>query len=189
MTKEYYKTDKSVEEYIKAAEGFDGAEHIGQLKTYLPSGSTLLEIGTGPGSDWEILHTDYDVTGSDFSKQFLERLDEKFPSGEFLELDAATLLTQQKFDGIYSNKVLHHLNDEEMQSSIYRQHDILNPDGVICHSFWEGQGSEIFKGMFVKYHTMDSLKGLFETRFEILLMEYYNEFEDDDSILLIARKK
>jgi cyclopropane fatty-acyl-phospholipid synthase-like methyltransferase len=189
MSGEYYKTNESVEQYIKLAQGDNGAELIDKLKPFLPSEKRLLEIGSGPGSDWEILNQDYMVTGSDNSVQFLDRLVKKYPSGEFLELDATTLDTDQKFEGIYSNKVMHHLKDDQILTSIHRQHKILDSDGVISHSFWKGEGSEVFKGLFVNYYTMDSLKTLFEPLFDILLLEYYNEFENDDSILLIGKKK
>ena len=83
---------------------------------------------------------------------------------------------------------MHHLRDNELKDSIKRQHDILKPNGIICHSFWKGEGSEIFKGLFVNYHTKMSLKEVFETHFEILSIEFYKEFENDDSILLIGKK-
>jgi 2-polyprenyl-3-methyl-5-hydroxy-6-metoxy-1,4-benzoquinol methylase len=60
-------------------------------------------------------------------------------------MDASKLETELAFDGIYSNKVLHHLNNEELKNSVKRQSEILNPKGIICHSFWKGEGSEIFK--------------------------------------------
>jgi ubiquinone/menaquinone biosynthesis C-methylase UbiE len=186
---EYYKTDSSVEEYIRLAKDFNGADLIEKLKVSLSTGSSVLEIGSGPGSDWEILKRDFDATGSDFSPQFLERLIKKYPQGEFLALDATTLDTDRQFDGIYSNKVLHHLQDDKIKSSILKQNDLLNHNGIVCHSFWKGEGSEVFKGLFVNYHTRESLKSIFEAKFEILLMEDYKEFEDNDSILLIAKKK
>lgn len=189
MSKEYYKTAESVEEYIRLAKGFNGAELIKKLKIFLATGSSVLEIGTGPGSDWEILNEDYAVIGSDFSVQFLERLIKKYPKGKFLKLDATTLDIDQQFDAVYSNKVMHHLKDDEIKASIQRQFELLHDDGMICHSLWKGEGSEVFKGMFVNYHTNDALKSLFELQFDILLMEDYNEFEDNDSILLIAKKK
>ena len=113
----------------------------------------------------------------------------KNSDGEFLELDAVTLITDKKFDGIYSNKVMHHLTDNELERSIKRQYEILNTNGIICHSFWKGEGSEVFKGLFVNYHDEVGLKEAFKTHFEILSIENYKEFEDDDSILLIGKKK
>ncbi len=189
MSTNYYKTKESVEEYIHLAKDVNGGELIKKLKKYLPSNSTLLEIGSGPGTDWNILNEDYQVTGSDNSKEFLSHLKSSNPKGQFIELDAITLNTHETFDGIYSNKVLHHLEDDELQSSIKRQFEILSTNGIICHSFWKGEGSEVFKGMFVNYHTEAELRELFEPNFDILLLESYAEFEEGDSLLLIAKKK
>jgi len=189
MNSDYYKTKESVEEYIKAAEGFDGLHLIEQLKKFLPVNSFVLEIGSGPGTDWKILNKVYEAVGSDNSQEFLARLSSKNPKDKFLELDAITLTTEKKFDGIYSNKVLHHMRDNELYDSIKRQHEILNEEGIICHSFWKGKGSEIFKGLFVNYHSEKTLNEFFKEFFEILLMESYGEFEDGDSLILIGKKK
>lgn len=189
MKGEYYKTKESVDEYIKLAEGVNGKLLIEKLERVLPPNSVLLEIGSGPGTDWKILNKSFRVIGSDNSTEFLSHLMSKNSDGEFLELDAVTLITDKKFDGIYSNKVMHHLTDNELASSIKRQYEILNTNGIICHSFWKGEGSEVFKGLFVNYHDEVGLKEAFKTHFEILSIENYKEFEDDDSILLIGKKK
>lgn len=185
----YYKTQESVSEYIKLAKDVNGKELIEKLTQHLPLKSVLLEIGSGPGSDWKILNQLYEVTGSDNSIEFLNHLRNENQNGDFLELDAVSLKTEKKFDGIYSNKVLHHLNDSELMDSIKRQSNVLNAHGIVCHSFWKGEGSEVFKGLFVNYHDEVGLKEAFKTHFEILSIENYKEFEDDDSILLIGKKK
>jgi len=189
MNNNYYKTKESVEEYIKLAKDVDGGQLIKKLNNFLPSNSFLLEIGSGPGADFQILKRDYIVVGSDYSTEFLRRLISHYTKDEFLNLDAVTLRTDKKFDGIYSNKVLQHLTDEELRKSILRQFDLLNIDGIICHSFWKGEGDEVFNGLLVNYQTDESLSVLFEDHFEILLLEEYNEFEDGDSLLLIGKKK
>jgi len=189
MRADYYKTKESVEEYIRLAKGVNGRELIEKLMVFFPFDSTLLEIGSGPGTDWNILKEDYQVVGSDNSKEFLSHLISNNPTGRFLELDAITLNIDEKFDGIYSNKVLHHLKDNELIDSIKRQYDVLNPNGIICHSFWKGEGSEIFKGLFVNFHSEKALRGSFEKYFEILMIASYDEFEAGDSLLLIGKKK
>ncbi len=189
MEEEYYKTKKSVEEYIRMAKDVNGKQLIGKLEQVLAPKSILLEIGSGPGTDWRILNRSYRVTGSDNSTEFLNHLRAENPNGTFLELDAITLQTNKKFDGLYSNKVLHHLNDHELAESIKRQYEVLNTNGIICHSFWKGEGSEIFKGLFVKYHTEKSLKEVFGQHFKILSIESYAEFEQGDSLLLLGIKK
>lgn len=189
MKGEYYKTKESVEEYIQLAKNVSGKQLIEKLNQFLFSNSVLLEIGSGPGTDWKILDGYYKVIGSDNSIEFLDYLVSQNPNGEFLELDGVLLNTDKRFDGIYSNKVLHHLKDVELIHSIKRQFEILNQNGIICHSFWKGEGSEIFKGLFVNYHNEENLRELFMQYFEILLLEHYQEFEEEDSILLIARRK
>lgn len=188
MDKGYYKTKESVEEYIELAKGVNGKNLISKLEQVLPSGSILLELGSGPGSDWEILSKSYKITGSDFSKEFLDHLIVKHPNEEFVQLDAITLNTDKKFDGIYSNKVLHHLKDSELKDSIKRQSEILNANGIICHSFWKGEGSEVFKGLFVNYHDEPRLREFYKKYFEIISINEYPEFEKGDSLLVIARK-
>ena len=189
MEGEYYKTKESVDEYIKLAEDVNGKQLIEKLKQVLLPNSDVLEIGSGPGTDWNILNETYNVIGSDNSTEFLDYLIKKNPNGEFIELDAISIETDKKYDGIYSNKVMHHLTDKELVDSIKRQYEILNPNGIICHSFWKGEGSEIFKGLFVNYHNSIDLIEFYKAYFEILTIEKYQEFEDEDSILLIGRKK
>jgi len=189
MNEEYYKTKESVEEYIELAKDVNGAELIEKLKQVLPLNSNLLEIGSGPGTDWEILNELYTVIGSDNSPQFLNHLIAKYPNGQFLNLDAITINTSKTFDGIYSNKVLQHLKDNELSDSIKRQSEILNINGIICHSFWKGKGFEVFKGLYVNYHNEEKLKDYFKDYFEILSIISYQEFEEGDSILLIGKKK
>lgn len=189
MAENYYKTKESVEEYIRLAKDVSGKDLIEKLKKLLPTQSTLLELGTGPGTDWNILSQDYTVVGSDNSQEFLSHLHSSNPSGRFIELDAITLNIEEQFDGLYANKVLHHLKDDELTRSIERQYDILNPEGVICHSFWRGEGSEIFKGLYVNYQTEETLRTYFEQYFEILVLDRYAEFEEADSLLLIGKKK
>ena len=189
MNNNYYHTRESVLEYIKMAEGYNGRSIISRLRNHLNPRSKLLEIGSGPGTDWNILNETYEVVGSDNSNEFLKHLSENNPDGKFLNIDAVKLSANLKFDGIYSNKVLHHLTNEELENSISRQSEILNTKGVICHSFWAGEDSETYNGLFVNYHTMRELKGLFAFDFEIQIMERYKEFETNDSIFLIGVKK
>lgn len=74
MNDNCYKTKESVEEYIKLAKDVDGGQLIKKLNNFLPSNSLLLEIGSGPGIDFQILKKDYRVVGSDYSTEFMSRL-------------------------------------------------------------------------------------------------------------------
>lgn len=189
MSEAYYHNKKSVDQYIKLAKDVNGRELISKLKNHLSPESKLLEIGSGPGTDWRILNEDFNVIGSDNSKEFLKHLRSNNPSGIFLEIDAITINTKENFKGIYSNKVLQHLTNEELSDSIKRQYEVLTDGGIVCHSFWKGEGAEFYNGLFVNYQTEESLTKLFETYFYLLTMDSYAEFEDGDSILLIGKRK
>jgi trans-aconitate methyltransferase len=106
---EYNHTKESVEEYIRLAKDVNSKELIEKLKNYLPRHSKVLELGSGPGTDLKILNETYYVTGSDNSREFLNHLKSAHPKGSFLDLDAVSLNTDEMFDALYSNKVLHHL--------------------------------------------------------------------------------
>ncbi len=185
----FFDTEKGVEQYIKMAEGYDGAELIKILQKYLPENSTILELGMGPGKDTDILKNSYAVTGSDNSQIFLDKYKKNNPDADLLFLDATTLQTQQKFDCIYSNKVLHHLTREDLIKSLQRQKETLNPNGIMLHSFWKGSKTENIEGLIFTYYEMDDLKKMTESDFEILATETYTEMEKDDSIYVILRNK
>lgn len=189
MDSTYYKAPETVREYIQLSKDVNGADLIDRLKSFLPPKSKLLELGSGPGSDWALLRDEYEVTGSDYSLEFIKHLKDRHPEGTFLQLDAITLTVDQSFKGIYSNKVLHHLTDQELQDSIARQYQVLEEGGIICHSFWKGQGEDFFKGLYVNNHLESELKVFFEPLFELLLLENYQEFEAEDSLVLIAKKR
>ena len=69
-------------------------------------------------------------------EEFLEHLENSYIKGEFLKLDASTLISDEKFEGIYSNKVLHHLTDEALLLSVKRQSELLKEGGIICHYYY-----------------------------------------------------
>jgi len=61
--------------------------------------------------------------------------------------------------------------------------------GLFVILFWKGEGTEVFKGLFVNYHTEQDLRNLFDSYFDIISITHYAEFETDDSIYMMARKK
>ena len=92
----FFDTEKGIEQYIKMAECYDGAELIKILQKYLPENSTVLELGMGPGKDLDILKKLYTVTGSDNSQIFLDKYERSHPDADLLLLDAVTMNTNRK---------------------------------------------------------------------------------------------
>lgn len=185
----YFDNEKNVNDYISMAEGYDGKELIEILKKYLPKDSTVLELGTGPGVDLEILKKTYQATGSDNAQPFLERYRKKHKDAELLLIDAVTINTEQKFDCIYSNKVLHHLTKDELKQSLLRQRDVLENEGILFHSFWYGNKVEEHHGMRFTYYTKEDLEKIIGINFKIVEMEKYEEMEKEDSLYVLLKKQ
>ena len=185
----FFDTEKGVNEYIKMTEGYDGSELINIFTNFLPDGSSVLELGMGPGKDMDMLQKYYTVTGSDNSKIFLEKYKQKNHNADLLLLDAVTVKTERKFDAIFSNKVLHHLTTDDLKTSLKNQKDIVNPNGILFHSFWKGNKTENIKGLLFVYYEMETLKKLFEPDFEILELKTYTEDQQDDSIYAVLKVK
>lgn len=184
----YFDDRKNVDSYIKMAEGYDGRELITILKKHLPAGSTVLELGMGPGVDLDLLTQSYTVTGSDSSEVFLEIYRKKHPAADLLQLDAVTVDTERTFDCIYSNKVLHHLSRKDIPTSFARQQERLPTGGLLFHTFWYGQKEEEHHGLRFVYYTEDDLLKEIGPGFEILATERYQELDDGDSFYILLRK-
>ena len=185
----FFDTEKGVEQYINIAKGYDGTELIRILQKHLPSKSTVLELGMGPGKDLNILKKSYRATGSDNSQIFLDKYRKQYGNIDLLFLDAVTLQTKRKFDCIYSNKVLHHLTHEDLAKSLQRQKEILSPNGIAFHSFWKGNKVEQMEELLFTYYEIEKLKEIAEHDFEILAAETYTEIEDRDSIYVVLKSK
>lgn len=184
---ELYNSAQGVARYLKMAEGFDGRQLIVALGEHLEAGATVLEPGMGPGKDLDILMGRYTVTGSDSSDVFLDRYRIANPDADLLRLNAVTINTDRHFDAIYSNKVMHHLSDEELTVSLARQAKVLTIGGFVMHSFWYGDSYEEYDGMPVYCRNENILRAAFSSCFDIFSMNVYAEMEDGDSVYVIAK--
>lgn len=182
----YYQDEKNVEEYVEMAEGFDGSEFVPILRRFLPDGAAILELGMGPGKDIDILNQYFQVTGSDFSQIFLDRYRKTHPNADLVQLNAATMDIERRFDGIYSNKVLHHLTHEELRQSLRKQLALLKPGGILFHTIWTGDGSDKMAGMRFEYYTEETFADLLNEGV-IVDVQRYTEMEPEDSIYFVIK--
>jgi cyclopropane fatty-acyl-phospholipid synthase-like methyltransferase len=185
----YFDDEKNAQAYIEMADGYDGKELIEVLKLHIPEGSSVLELGMGPGKDCDILRQSYRVTGSDNSAIFLKLYRKAHPEADVLQLDAVCIETQRTFDCIYSNKVLHHLTTPKLHASFQRQYDVVNDDGVVFHSFWYGSKQEELDGLLFVYYTETDLQKIMGKYFMILDIQRYTEIEGNDSLYVIGKKR
>lgn len=186
----FYYEKENAEAYAAMCEGYDASAQLKLLYQYLPEGSAVLELGSGPGNDFELLREKYDVTGSDYSPAFIEMLQMRFPENEIVQLDAITIETDRAFDAVYSNKVLHHLSNEDLKASFARQAEILSPKGFVFHLVWKTLEAPK-EDMGVEFHmrNIEQIKEAMGDVFEIVEVEEFCEFDDGDSLAILAQKK
>ena len=185
----FFDTTEGVEEYLEMAKGHDGRELIEKLLAYLPQGATVLELGMGPGTDLDLLSEHYEVTGSDNSRLFLDRYLENNPGADLLLLDAVTLDTDRRFDCLFSNKVLHHLQREDLERSVPKQADVLETGGLAAHALWYGNKIENHSGLHFRFYRESDVEEIFGPSFDIVLIERFEELAAGDSLFVILRKK
>jgi cyclopropane fatty-acyl-phospholipid synthase-like methyltransferase len=186
---EYYENIQNAKDYIEMASGYDGRELIDLLRTFLPEGASVLELGLGPGKDLEYMDRFFDVLGTDKSQAFLDIFAEENPDIPTQVLDARTMKIQKKFDCIYSNKVLHHLSTQDLADSLKLQGKKLKEQGLLFHTFWLGDGEEHYEGLNFVYYRPKEIITMTEEDFNILSVQDYGEEEPGDSFYIILQKK
>ena len=104
-------------------------------------------------------------------------------------LDAVTINTEDKFDCIYSNKVLHHLKQSDLSESIHRQKAVLNDGSILFHSFWYGDKEKKHHGLLFVYYLEDQLIDMVKDDFDIGGMKRYAEMAADDSFYIVLKAR
>lgn len=183
----FYNNPEKVDEYEKMCEEYDGSELYEVLTNHLKEKSTLLELGSGPGNDIGYLKERYSVTGSDLSDEFISRNKKRHKEIPFAKLDAVSIDTNEKFDCLFSNKVLHHLTSKKLEKSLIRQQKVISPNGLFAHTFWLGDKEFSMEGMLFVFHNRESLVNLISKYFTIKELYDYKEFEEGDSIFILAK--
>lgn len=183
---DFYSDPSKVDEYEKMCDEYDGSELYKVLDNHLKNDDTILELGCGLGNDITHLQNKYTVTGSDLSDEFLLRCKKRFPDLSFLKLDAVSIDTDKVYNCIFSNKVLHHLTFEELEKSFIQQQNVINPNGIFAHTFWLGDKEFMMEGMLFVFHNKEKLLDLVSQYFTILETYDYKEFDEGDSIFVIA---
>ena len=184
----FYDSSENVDKYIEMCKGYDGSNLHELLSRHIKNQSSLLELGCGAGNDIAVFKKNYKVTGSDNSLEFLNRCKLKYPGVDFVQLDAVELDINKSFNCIFSNKVLHHLSEAELRESLKKQSNLLSNNGVIAHSFWLGDGCEEMHGLRFNYYSKKQIVSIVSEYFNIIDTLNYQEFEESDSLFIVAQK-
>jgi cyclopropane fatty-acyl-phospholipid synthase-like methyltransferase len=182
----YFDDEENVLAYEQMAEGPGGALLVATLEKHLAAGASVLELGMGPGRDLDrLLAAGYTAVGSDISAPFVERYRARRGRADCQVLDAVTIDTLSRFDAVYSNKVLHHLNEAELVASLERQLEVAKPNHLFIHSFWRGRKVEVHHGMLFTYWETEGLEAVLPAGLGIRASGRYSEIWEDDSLWVL----
>ena len=106
------------------------------LTEHLNPGSRILELGSGQGDDIKSLNEVFRVTGSEKDLAIVEKLNQTFPGLVFEKVDARNVVVKESFDCIYSNRVLHHFDETDLENSLDSQVSTLRANGLLAHLVW-----------------------------------------------------
>lgn len=163
---------------------------VNLLDEYLLDHSTILELGSGNGADLAKLSKNYQVIGSDISKENIQKINEKYPELEMRLIDVREMDIDGKFDCIYSNKVFSHLTKEELADALELKAEHLNDEGMILMTLNYGDYREEYdEGLLNSYYTEFDISQLVPESLRIDLIDSYTEEEKEDSLLVILRNR
>lgn len=183
----FYRDRKKAEDYVEMRNGIDGRRLVGTLRSLLPEGSRVLELGSGPGTDLLLLSEFFDAVGSDYSRHFLDIFSSSHPGIEFLLIDAETIETDLSFDCVFSNKVLHHLSGSQLRRSLKRQAEIVGSGGLLFHSFWLGDETCTGEGLVFTKYELEEIADILSSVGEIEISGRYAEMNLNDSCFAAVR--
>lgn len=185
----YFDLASNVDEYLRMAEGYDGAELIAELAEHVSFKGRVLELGMGSGKDLRLLkNAGFEPVGSDVSRRVLSRY--RRSGGEFptLEADVADLRLSEQFSAIYSNKVLHVLSPQALTASLSRMVELLPPRGAMMHSFWFGVGTHEENGAVTYFYRPEEVIRLTPQSLKVLHTEMYEETQEADSFWVLFER-
>ncbi len=188
----YFMNRENVENYKKMMNGYDSNWIMENLSNHVEKGKKILELGMGTGVDYEMMIKKYSVLGTDNSPLFIEDYKNKNPKANVQLLDATDINLTEKFDCVFSNKVLQHLTKSDFICSIKEQYKVLNHKGKIFMTLWYGKHEEMmmFDGAIrITYYEEKDIESIVLKDFDIVEMIKYTELEKDDSILVVLEKK
>ena len=188
----YFMNKENVDNYIKMNQDYDPKVIVNILRTYLPDKSSILELGMGEGKDLDELSKYYNIIGSDNSQVFVENYNKSHTVKKAIHVDAIEMDIDEKFDCIYSNKVLQHLTRKDFEKSIYLQMKNLNPQGIVFMTLWKGKHREemMFDDQIrFTYYDEEDILEIIQKNYNVIDIKTYTEMEEGDSLLIVLQVK
>lgn len=123
----------------------DRQKYTDLLLKHLTAGSSLLELGCGPGDPTtRLLSGHYNVTANDISASCLDLARKNAPNAKFVLGDMTELeFPQSSFDGVVAYYAFHHIPRERYAPLMNRISGWLRPGGYFMAAFYPYDVAEV----------------------------------------------
>jgi trans-aconitate methyltransferase len=145
----------------------------------LANSRRVLDVGCGPGTNTG-LFKEAQYLGIDLNQRYIDAARRRF-GREFVAADVTTysLDPNERFDFIFVNSLLHHLDDDETRSLLARLSELLSCDGCIHILDLVMPEEQGFARMLAKSdrgeyaRPLEQWREMFETSFDTAVFEPY----------------
>ncbi len=151
FSNDYY--DLNADSYITSTLSLDMREHYARFLKYLPSGSRILDLGSGSGRDsLYFINRGYDVVAIDSSLAMVKA------TSQLTGLKARLLSIQELdyidyFDGIWASASLVHVPKDEMSFAFSLLYRALKEKGILYCSFKNREEDFVSEGRHFSCYT------------------------------------
>jgi len=114
----------------------------------LDNPQSVIDIGCGPGNSTQILRKKWlraNIVGIDKSEKMIQRARQDYPDQQWMVGDASMLDTDQKYDIVFSNAVIHWIPDHDVL--VRRLFQLVNSNGVLAVQVPANQESPLYKSI------------------------------------------
>jgi 2-polyprenyl-3-methyl-5-hydroxy-6-metoxy-1,4-benzoquinol methylase len=123
-------------------------EALRRLVEALPLGGRVLEIGSGPGRDADVVESlGMSVRRTDATQAFIDQMAERGKHAELLNVVTDEL--GGPYDGVLAMGVLIHVDRYQTDAVLRKIHAALKPGGAFLAAMRKGEGETI-----AEYHTV-----------------------------------
>lgn len=138
----YY--DRNTQSYLESNQ--NPVDFIDEFLGHLQKGNTVLDLGSGPGTNAAYLHArNLQVTGIDLSEKMIRYAKSRYHEIDFRLGDMTKLqFKANSFDGILASYSLIHLAKDAVPSVLAKLHEILRLGGVMYLSVQSGNSTQGF---------------------------------------------
>jgi len=152
----------------------------------LDEGSTVVELGCGPGTDAAVLSAGRRYVGVDLSSVQVSIARQRVPHATFVVGDLTSIaFRSESIDGVVAFYVLMHVPQEELRSTFERIYEWLRPDGRLMLSLSTIEAHDRVEEwldvpmFFARFTPHLSERLLRESGFQIEMSEVREEGVDD----------